>query len=84
LDLRTAKIRKRGTGKGEGATTIAPRTVRHTYATAHRMFKSAVIDEVIETNPVVVEKGVLQKNVDKDPSWRATAIFERDEVITLI
>jgi hypothetical protein len=54
------------------------------FATIHRMFKSAVIDEEIETNPVVVEKGVLPKNVDKDPAWRATAVFDRAEVVALI
>ena len=84
LDLSTANIRLRGTGKGEGATKIAPRTVRHVFATIHRMFKSAVIDEVIETNPVIVEKGTLPKNVDKDPSWRATAVFDRPELVSLI
>jgi integrase len=84
LDLTGAKVRRRGTGKGEGTSTIAPRTVRHVFATLHRMFKSAVIDEHIESNPVVVEKGVLPKNVDKDPAWRATAVFERGEVVSLI
>ncbi len=84
LDLATAKVRRRGTGKGEGTSKIAPRTVRHVFATLHRMFKSAVIDEEIESNPVVVEKGVLPKNVDKDPAWRATAVFERTELVTLI
>jgi hypothetical protein len=61
------KIRKRGTGKGERETKIALRTVRHIFAKLHRLFKSAVIDELIESKPVVVEKGVLPKNVDKDP-----------------
>ncbi|MFN0248726.1 MAG: hypothetical protein ACKV2T_17690, partial [Kofleriaceae bacterium] len=84
LDLSTAKVRRRGTGKGEGTSKIAPRTVRHVYATLHRMFRSAVIDEEIETNPVVVEKGVLPKNVDKDPSWRASAVFDRPELISLV
>ncbi len=84
LDLSTANVRLRGTGKREGATKIAPRTVRHVFATIHRMFKSAVIDEEIETNPVIVEKGILPKNVDKHPSWRATAVFERPELVTLI
>ena len=84
LGLSTSKVRKRGTGHGEGASKIAPRTVRHIFATLHRLFKSAVIDEAIESNPVLVEKGVLPKNVDKDPAWRATAVFERAEVVALI
>lgn len=63
---------------------LAPRTIRHVYAVLSRLFKSAVIDELITASPVVVEKGILPKNVDKDPTWRATAIFERGEVVTLI
>ncbi len=63
---------------------LAPRTIRHVFATMHRMFKSAIIEELIESNPVVVEKNVLPKNVDKDPGWRATAVFERSELETLI
>jgi len=43
-----------------------------------------VIDEHIASSPVVVEKGVLPKNVDKDPAWRATAIFERGELVQLL
>jgi hypothetical protein len=45
---------------------LAPRTVRHVFALLRRLFKSAVIDEHIASSPVVVEKGVLPKNVDKD------------------
>ena len=63
---------------------LAPRTVRHIFALLRRFFKSAVIDEHIATSPVMVEKNVLPKNVDKDPEWRSTAIFEREELITII
>lgn len=63
---------------------LAPRTVRHVYALLRIVFKSAVIDEHIAASPVVLEKGVLPKSVDKDPAWRATAIYERDELVTLI
>jgi hypothetical protein len=60
---------------------LAPRTVRHIYGLLRRMFKSAVIDEHITASPVTVERGVLPKNVDKDPAWRSTAIFDRSEVV---
>ena len=63
---------------------LAPRTVRHVYALMRRMFKSAVVDELIVASPIVVEKGTLPKNVDKDPSWRASAIFDRGELVKLI
>lgn len=75
-------------GKGHSKTKnlgkLAPRTIRHVFATLHRMFKSAIIEELIDQNPCVVEKNVLPKNVDKDPSWRATAVFDRGELETLI
>lgn len=63
---------------------LAPRTVRSVFALLRLLFRSAVIDEHITTSPVMVEKGVLPKNVDKDPAWRPTAIFEREELIALI
>ncbi|MCA9679735.1 MAG: site-specific integrase [Kofleriaceae bacterium] len=63
---------------------LAPRTVRHVFATLHRMFKSAIVEELIESNPVVVEKNILPKNVDKDPEWRATAVYSRGELEALI
>jgi integrase len=63
---------------------LSPRTVRHVFAVLRLMFKGAVIDEHIATSPIVVERGVLPKNVDKDPAWRSTAIFTRDELIAVI
>jgi integrase len=84
LDLKKSNVRKRGRGQGMGTKKIAPRTVRHTYSLLRRMFSAAVIDEVIEASPVIVAKGVLPKNVDKDPAWRATALYERDELVRLV
>ena len=84
LDLRKSNVHRRGTGKGLGTEKIAPRTVRHIYSLVRRMFSAAVVDEVIEASPVVVAKGVLPKNVDKDPTWRAGAIYERDELVRLL
>ena len=78
LKQKTSESRK---CKGEK---LAPRTVRHIYGLLRRMFKSAVIDEHIAASPVVVEKNTLPKNIDKDPAWRSTAIFERDELVMLI
>ena len=83
------KLRDKTKAPGKGhrrvkAEKLAPRTIRHVFATLHRMFKSAIIEELIDSNPVMVEKNVLPKNVDKDPEWRATAVFERRELETLI
>lgn len=63
---------------------LAPRTVLHVFSTLRLMFKGAVIDEHIDASPVVVEAGTLPANVDKDPEWRSTAIFERDELIAIV
>jgi integrase len=63
---------------------LAPRSVRHVYATLHRMFEDAVAEEVIPSNPAKVKRGVLPKKADKDPTWRPTAIFERWEVELLL
>jgi len=63
---------------------LAPRTVRLIFGTLRLLFKSAIIDEHIAASPVVLEAGVLPKNVDKDPTWRPTAIFEREELISII
>ena len=63
---------------------VAPRTIRHVYATLRTMFHDAVAFEVIDVTPCVLERGVLPKKVDKDPNWRHTAIFGRHEVETLI
>ncbi len=82
-DLVNALKQKKSEAK-KSRGTLAPRTVRHIYALLRRFFKSAVIDEHIAASPVLVEKGTLPKNVDKDPAWRSTAIFERNEVVALI
>lgn len=63
---------------------LAPRTIRHVYATLRTMFHDAVAYEVIDANPCVLERGVLPQNADKDPNWRHTAIFTRREVERLI
>ena len=60
------------------ANKLAPRTIRHVFATMAIMFGDAMADELITTTPCVLRKGVLPKKVDKDPEWRATAIYDRD------
>jgi integrase len=63
---------------------LAPRSIRHVYAVAACMFRTAVADELIPFTPCVLAKGILPKNIDKDASFRANAIFTRDEAQTLI
>jgi len=68
--------------RGEGK--LAPRTIRGIAGLLHTMFKRAVKEELIATNPVQMERGTLPKKVDKDPTWRPQAIYSRDEVERLI
>jgi integrase len=59
---------------------LSPKTIREIASILHTMFKSAFVDELVPSNPVVLERGVLPKKADKDPAWRAQAIFTRDEI----
>ena len=69
---------------GPAKTDMAPRTVRHVYGTLHTMFEDALADELIEANPCVLKRGELPKKRDKDPTWRAGAVFTREEVERII
>ncbi|MBI2377282.1 MAG: hypothetical protein HYV07_24995 [Deltaproteobacteria bacterium] len=55
--------------------TLAPRTVRHVYGLLHTMFRDAQVEELVDSNPCVLRKGELPKMRDKDPTWRAGAVF---------
>jgi len=68
--------------RGEGK--LAPRTIHHVFNTAKSMFHHAVADELLQATPCVLPRGVMPKKVDKDPAWRATAIYTREEVERLI
>ncbi len=59
---------------------LAPRSIRHVYGALHTMFRDAVVDELIPGNPCILKRGELPKRMDKDPRWRATAVFTRGEV----
>jgi integrase len=63
---------------------LAPRSIRHVYATAACMFRTAVADELIPFTACVLARGILPKKIDKDASFRANAIFTREEVQILI
>lgn len=48
------------------------------------MLGDAVAEELIRSNPCVLQRGELPKKKDKDPTWRRGAVFPRDEVQTVI
>lgn len=63
------------------AAELAPRTIRHVYGTLHTLFEHAVADELVAATPCTlkVELGELPEKLDKDPLWRAQAIYSRAE-----
>lgn len=63
---------------------LAPRTIYHVYQSTALLFRTAVVEELIDASPCVLARGVLPKKVDKDPAWRAEAIYTREEVERLI
>jgi integrase len=63
---------------------MAPRTLRKVYGTLHTLFRDAVIEELVEHTPCVLSSKELGPNEDEDPEWRATAVYDRDELIKLI
>jgi hypothetical protein len=65
-------------------TALAPRTIRKIYGTLHKLFADLTRDEVVPFSPCVLTSTDLPKNRDKDPSWRAGAVFSREEIELLI
>jgi integrase len=79
--LRSKRVGKKKPNKGAAKDRglLAPRTVRHVYATLRAMFREAVVDELLSANPCVVKKEDLPAKQDKDPTWRHSAVFTRAE-----
>jgi hypothetical protein len=63
---------------------LAPRTVLHVYRTLRQLFRAAVRAELLEANPVDLERDELPKKEDKDPTWRTEAVCTAAEVEALV
>lgn len=63
---------------------LAPKTIHHIYGTTKAMFRDAVLADLATTSPCILTKHQLGGNRDKDPAWRPTALFSRDELQQLI
>jgi len=63
---------------------LAPRTIHSVYGTLHVMFRDAVIEELVDHTPCVLTRDQLGPKLDKDPEWRANAVFGREELELLI
>ena len=68
--------------RGQGR--LSPRTVRHVYAVLSNLFRCAVADDMLPATPCVLPRGVVPPSVDKDPAWRARAVFTRTELEALL
>lgn len=67
-----------------GDTELAPRTIIHLFRLLHSVFTSAVIDEYVDSNPIVVEPGELPEKEDADPEWRINATYTSLEINQLV
>jgi len=63
---------------------LAPRSILNVYGLVNTMFRDALVDELIESNPCVLHRGELPPKVDKDPEWRTSATYTAREVEQLI
>ena len=63
---------------------LAARTVHNVYSTTSALFRDAKLDGAIEQTPCCLTQHQLGPIVDKDPEWRAGALFTRDEAEVLI
>ncbi len=64
--------------------TLAPRTLWHLYFLLRQAMHDAVVDELVPANPVQVKRGDLPAKTDKDPAWRKSAVFSREEAEAVI
>lgn len=63
---------------------MAQRTVHSIYGTVSALFRDAKLSDKIEQTPCCLDERQLGPLIDKDPEWRASAIFTREEAETII
>jgi integrase len=67
------------------ANKLAPKSIINVYSTVKALFRDAkMADLLIGDAPTILTKYQLGEAVDKDPEWRATARYSRDELEILI
>ncbi len=64
--------------------TVAPKTIHNIYGVLKALFRDAHLADLVTTSPCILTEHQLGENVDKDPAWRATAVYTRDELESLI
>lgn len=63
---------------------VAQRTVYNIYSVVSALFRDAKLAGLIEQTPCCLDERQLGPLRDKDPEWRADAVFARIEVETII
>jgi hypothetical protein len=69
-----------------GEARFASRTILHVYGTVRVIFRDAVRRGLVEITPCTLSArlGELPEMHDKDPEWRETAVYTKEEVVALI
>ncbi|HYO71211.1 MAG TPA: hypothetical protein VEU33_34535 [Archangium sp.] len=62
----------------------APKTVHNIYGVLKALFRDAHLADLVTASPCILTRHQLGENVDKDPTWRATTVFTRNELEMLI
>jgi len=63
---------------------LAPKTIRNIYSVVRGLFREAAIAGLTDTNPCILTEHHLGPLTDKNPEWRGTAVFTREELVLLI
>lgn len=63
---------------------LAPKSIYNVYSVLKAMFRDAQLADLIDASPCILSKYQLGENEDADPEWRATAVYSRDELTTMI
>jgi integrase len=68
----------------DGDEPLAPKTIWNIYSTCKALFRDAVIADLIQISPCILTEHHIGECVDKDPEWRDSAVFTREEIEALI
>lgn len=63
---------------------LAPKTIWNIYGSLQGLYNEALIDGLVDQTPCILGEAHLGTKVDKDPEWRPTAIYTREELELLI
>lgn len=65
---------------------LSPRTVLHVYTAIRTLYADAVAEGLVAASPCTLRtrRGELPMKRDRDPSWRAHAVYTRDETEQLV